>query len=34
MVPAEACSYCCLENGFLTTTYTAIGAGECACTAP
>lgn len=34
MVPSEACSYCCLENGFLSSTYTGIGAGECACIAP
>lgn len=33
MLPSEACSYCCLQNGFLTATY-APGAGECACTAP
>src|SRR5262245_19708151 len=34
MVPSEACSYCCLENGFLTSTYTGVGAGGCACSAP
>lgn len=34
MVPSEACSYCCLENGFLSSTYSGVGAGECACVAP
>jgi hypothetical protein len=31
MVPSEACGYCCLENGFLTSTTTSV---ECDCTAP